>query len=93
MELIIEPTGRAHCIYGEAIDLARLGQLEIVRASHVEPTSDGQWSVDLSPVAGPNLGPYRHRSEALAREVAWLQQHWLGVSGHAVLESDESFQR
>ncbi len=77
MELVIEPNGLAHCIYGEAIDLAELGQLEIVRASRVEPTSCGQWSVDLSPVDGPILGPYQRRSQALAREVAWLQEHWL----------------
>ncbi|QDU31351.1 hypothetical protein ETAA8_65060 [Anatilimnocola aggregata] len=81
MELVIEPTGLTRCIYGEAIDLALLGQLTIRRGSHVEPNSQGHWLCDLSPVSGPTLGPFESRSEALLAEVAWLSEHWLAPAG------------
>ena len=77
MELLIEPTGVARCLYGEAIDLAALGPLQIRRASHVEPQADGQWQADLTPLAGPLLGPFHTRSDALAAEAAWITMHWL----------------
>jgi hypothetical protein len=77
MQLVIEPAGSVRCLYGEAIDLAALGPLAIRRGSHVEPTADGRWLCDLSPVAGPVLGPFGCRSEALAAEVNWLEAHWL----------------
>jgi hypothetical protein len=77
MDLVIDRTGQVRCIYAEAIDLATLGQPVIRRASHVEPDGEGRWSADLRPVAGPVLGPFHHRSEALAAESAWLHAHWL----------------
>lgn len=46
----------------------------IRRASHVEPTSDGQWTADMSPSLGPVLGPFPTRGEALAQEKAWLER-------------------
>lgn len=77
MELLIEPAGRIRCLYGEAIDLHQLGDLTIRRGSFVEPVDQAVWQCDLSPVAGPVLGPYPSRSAALAAEVAWLSKHWL----------------
>jgi hypothetical protein len=77
MELLIEPSGQARCIYSEEIDLAQLGMLIIRRGSHVEPDLQGRWLCDLSPVSGPTLGPFDSRSAALAAEVAWLAEHWL----------------
>ena len=77
MQLVIDTAGSVRCLYGEAIDLAALGPLAIRRGSHVEPTADGRWLCDLSPVSGPVLGPFGSRSEALAAEVAWLESHWL----------------
>jgi len=77
MDLIIAPGGGVRCIYSEAIDLHVLGRLSIRRASHVEPTDDGRWLADLSPVAGPTLGPFDLRTDALAAEIVWLEQHWL----------------
>jgi hypothetical protein len=77
MQLIIDTAGSVRCLYGEAIDLAALGPLAIRRGSHVEPTADGRWLCDLSPVSGPVLGPFGCRSEGLAAEVAWLKTHWL----------------
>ena len=55
MELLIHPGGDIRCLYGEEIDLAVLGRLRIERGSHVEPTPDGRWTVDLEPVGGPVL--------------------------------------
>jgi len=77
MELVIRPDGQIRCIYSEVIRLATLGSLTIARASHVEPTSDGLWLADLSPVKGPQLGPFAYRSEALAAEQDWLRANWL----------------
>jgi hypothetical protein len=77
MELIILPAGAIRAVYGEEIDLASLGRLSIARASHVEPNHQGQWIVDLAPVSGPLLGPFRLRSDALRTELAWLEANWL----------------
>ena len=77
MDLVITTGGGVRCIYCEAIDLHVLGTLSIRRASHVEPTADGRWLADLSPVAGPTLGPFDLRTDALAAEIVWLEHHWL----------------
>ena len=77
MELLVAPTGGIRCVYGEDVNLHQLGRLSIQRGSHVEPTADGQWMADLSPVNGPLLGPFSSRADALAAEQAWLLEHWL----------------
>jgi hypothetical protein len=77
MHVVVAPDGTARAIYAEAIDLDSLGHAVITRASHVEPDARGGWHADLSTVAGPVLGPFRRRSEALEAEVAWLEAHWL----------------
>jgi hypothetical protein len=78
MQVLVNPLGGITCGYTEAIDLAALGRPTIHRASHVEPDDQGQWNCDLSPVNGPQLGPFDFRSEALDAERAWLDRHWLG---------------
>ena len=77
MQLVVTPGGTVRCLYDESIDLAALGPLEITRASHVEPDAKGRWTADLTPVGGPVLGPFHHRSEALEAEQAWLEANWL----------------
>lgn len=77
MELVILPNGAIRCVYDEAIELTALGPLEIRRASHVEPTVDGTWTADLSPVGGPIVGPFPLRTDALDAEARWLASHWL----------------
>jgi hypothetical protein len=79
VDIVIDKGGTVRMIYGESIDACAIGRVEIHRGSHVEPTSEGQWTADLSPVGGPILGPYPLRSEALQAEVAWLSRHWLGA--------------
>ena len=77
MQLVVEPGGQVRGLYGEAVDLAALGVLAIRRASHVEPDHSGAWWADLSPLGGPQLGPFAHRSLALAAEQTWLERNWL----------------
>jgi hypothetical protein len=81
MQLFVGLGGAVRCIYSEEIDLSTLGSPTITRASHVEPDRQGRWLADLSPVGGPVLGPFDHRSEALAAELAWLETEWLGRVG------------
>ena len=77
MDLLVLPDGTIRAIYAEEIELDSLGHAVITRASHVEPDQRGCWLADLSPVAGPILGPFRRRSEALEAELAWLVTNWL----------------
>ncbi len=77
MQLTIEPTGDVRTIYTENLDLSSIGQVTIRRGSHVEPNETSQWHADLLPVDGPTLGPFFSRSQALAAEVLWLEEHWL----------------
>ncbi len=77
MQLVVKQTGVIRCVYDETLVLAALGPLSITRGSHVEPTPDGQWLADLSPVQGPKLGPFILRSQALDAERDWLERHWL----------------
>jgi hypothetical protein len=62
-------------IYDERLDLHRLGETTIRRASHVEPDNTGHWSADLGVSSGPRLGPFAKRSEALFAEQNWLERH------------------
>ena len=79
MQMLIDSTGTLRCVYDEAIDLAAIGTVVISRASHVEPDECGRWVADLSPVGGPSLGPFEQRSQALAAEQQWLDEHWLSA--------------
>jgi hypothetical protein len=81
MTLVVTPDGTVKAVYNEALDLALLGRLSIRRASHVEPTSEGRWQADLTPVGGPVLGVFSRRGDALEAERAWLEAHWLVPSG------------
>ena len=76
-ELVVAPDGTGRCLYDEALDLSRLGEARVRRASRCEPDERGKWSADLSPVGGPTIGPFDRRSDALAAEVAWLRRHVL----------------
>lgn len=80
MQLVVTADGDLRFIYAESVDLRSLGLTVIRRGSYVEPDAAGSWLVDLAPVAGPRLGPFAKRSDALEAEVAWLQEHWLARS-------------
>jgi len=76
MQIIVKD-GQIRFIYSDDLQpLLKQGDAMINRVSHVEPTPDGQWQADLSPVApGLLLGPFPTRKEALAKEVQWLIDH------------------
>ncbi|MGH7358818.1 MAG: hypothetical protein ACREJR_08390 [Candidatus Rokuibacteriota bacterium] len=77
----IQPDGTVRFLYDDALrGLLALGPPTIRRASHVEPTPDGQWTADLGPMDGPVLGPFETRAAALDTERAWLVHHF--NSGH-----------
>jgi hypothetical protein len=72
--ITVDDAGCLQFIYHDELDcLSELGPAQTKRASHVEPTDDGQWTADMSPVGGPTLGPFPLRQVALDAEVAWLQ--------------------
>ena len=75
--IFIDEQGDLKFIYDDELmaELADVGQPTIRRASHVEPTTDGRWEADLSPVGGPKLGPFDFRSQALHTEAQWLEEH------------------
>lgn len=74
MNIYFRPDGSAQCLYGENIELAALGALDIKRASHVEPDENkpGTWYIDLAPVGGPRVDGFSSRAAALEAEEKWL---------------------
>jgi hypothetical protein len=71
------------------MDLHVLGQVTIARASHVEPDEAGLWWAELFPVSGPKVGPFVHRSEALAAQRDWLERNWLQPAAVSCTVTDE----
>ena len=75
MQVVIGTTGAVRFVYKDELSgLLDEGEATVRRASHVEHSSGG-WFADLGPVGGPILGPYKLRQDALAAEVAWLEEH------------------
>jgi len=66
-------------VYDERLDLRALGLVSINRASMVEPDCQGRWWAEMVPhVTGhpsERLGPFERRSQALAAELAWLEEN------------------
>ena len=81
MELYISVGGKCRSIFDESLDLHTLGEINIRRASHVEPTREGKWTANLRPVRGPILGPFSTRSQALDTEFAWLRMWFDNLHG------------
>jgi len=81
-DIIIAADGEVSFIYADGLAaLLDAGDGTIMRASHVEPAStypgfgSNGWVADMAPSGGPVLGPFDSRAEALAVEVAWLQEN------------------
>ena len=77
MKITVDRHGILRTIYSEGLDLSQLGKVVIKRASHVEPDTFGLWWADMALSGGPNFGPFVKRSEAIAAEVVWLENHSL----------------
>lgn len=76
MKILIRKTGEIEYIYSD--ELAALSRKEgatIRRVSNVEP-SEGGWTAYMKD--GTILGPYKLRSEALAKEVKYLEEKLFG---------------
>jgi hypothetical protein len=87
----IQPDGMVRFVYDDALrGLLAIGWPTIRRASHVEPTPDGQWTADLGPMDGPMLGPFETRAAALDTERAWLEQHLLRDTGESSCDLSQS---
>lgn len=72
--LVIHADGSVQFLYDDALRaFLEHGSPVICRASHIEPTLDARWSVDLSPLGGGILGPFENRQEALTAEAAWIK--------------------
>lgn len=65
--------GSLEFIYRDGHPVLEIGRPSTRRASHVEPTEDGHWQVDMGPVGGPRLAPTRYREEALVLELEWIE--------------------
>lgn len=77
IEVFITTAGHTRLVFDDAVDLRGLGKFQITRGLHVEPTAEGEWTTDLSPVDGPLLGPFPTRQAALDAERSWLNENWL----------------
>lgn len=76
--IIVESNGTIRFIYDDRLkDLLHNGSAVIQRVSHVEPTTAGDWTADLTPVQGPVLGPFSFRQQALDAEINWLNNNVL----------------
>ena len=77
MLVLLQLNGTLRFIYDETVDLSAVGPVQILRVSQIEADRSARWHADLLPVAGPVLGPFALRSEALRAEVNWLMDQWL----------------
>jgi hypothetical protein len=76
VSMTVDRNGTLRFVYHDDLQpLLALGRPTVRRVSHVEPTADGRWTADLSPVDGPVLGPFMLRKEALAAEMGWLEEN------------------
>lgn len=78
--LYIQNDGTIRGVYSDSFaPLLTQGEVQLKRASHVEPGRDNKgvpcWYADLSPSGGPTLGPFYLRSQALKSEVEWLNKN------------------
>jgi hypothetical protein len=76
--IVVDQCGTIKFIYEDDLrSLLQAGHTQVKRVSHVEPTSEGRWTADLSPINGPVLGPFELRNEALNAEIKYLTDHVL----------------
>lgn len=85
-EVVIEPDGGVAFVYSDELYEALAGAFDLTtrRAGRVEPTVDGAWAVDVSPVTGSaspvEIGVFARRGDALAAEAEWVRNYLRGSS-------------
>lgn len=91
--ITVKRDGSMRFVYDDKLrGLLSQGQASVRRASHVEPGDPDKglnpllWYADMSPSAGPLLGPFDLRDQALAAEVGWLNENVLTVRQQAIAE-------
>lgn len=52
------------------------GKVKVKRASNVEPTEDGKWQANMSPIGGEKLEKKDKRKDALKEEVEYLENRF-----------------
>ncbi len=73
INVLIRPDGSVVMIYQEHLSLTALGPGKVKRASEVNPDGEGKWWAQI--YRGPKLGPFAKRSEAVAAEIRYLEEH------------------
>lgn len=92
--IAIRPDGTIRFIYtDDLIAFVQLGKATIRRASHVEPAPGGGWTADMTPLAGPILGPFKLRKIALNAEVQWITTHYINAERVHLTHLPGSMQR
>lgn len=80
--------GTMEMLYNEELDLDEIGgNITSVRASNIEPTTDGRWVVDfaedeINQAYGLEQRIFKKRSEALAFEVKVLESRMMESPGN-----------
>ena len=79
-KIFIRPNGTINCIYTDDIRflISSAQQVNIRRVSNVEPTTDGQWVADMSPIDGPESPAFDRRADALTWEKDWIENYLQG---------------
>lgn len=81
VDIFIHPDGTIRYLFYDVLrPLLDCGKSTVSRASHIDMhLVDDQWKwfADLSPVSGPNLGPFLDRDDAITAEVSWLVENHL----------------
>jgi hypothetical protein len=83
VDILINENGDVVSVYNDDMRdvYSALGDFTLERASHVEPTHDGRWLVDLSPFISRCKGlPYMYaffekRRDAIKFEIEWIRRH------------------
>jgi len=89
VEIVIKSDGTILFVHDDDLYdlLSKVFQLDTFRASYVEPTWVGTWTVDVSPVeqilGGMTVSPrviaiVKRREDALALERKWVQEYLKG---------------
>lgn len=78
--IIVSSSGDLKYIYSDELrPLHSLGEVEIKRASSVEPQPDGTWGFDMTPMGRPDVkvAGFTKRADALSAEVKWIEENEL----------------